>query len=203
MSRSSSSSGSTPSRIAPPSRASAGGSSSSVALERVAEVGQVVELRRPGCRRAAPAAPRAAAARAGSPPATGGARPDRAGPAVPSAARADQPLDVVHRPAACRAPSPRSVVRNANSSTASSRSWIRSSDSSGRSSQARSSRPPIDVTVRSISCEQRPGRAPPSADSITFEVPAAWSDRSAGSRRRCGTTIARMWARSAFCVSRR
>ena len=45
MSRRSSSSASTPSRIAPPSRATAGGSSTSVALERVAEIGEIVELR--------------------------------------------------------------------------------------------------------------------------------------------------------------
>ena len=45
----------------------------------------------------------------------------------------------------------RSVLRNANSSTASSRSWIRSIASSGRSSHVRSNRPPIEVSVRSIS----------------------------------------------------
>ena len=46
MLRRSSSSGSTPSRTAPPSRATAGGSSSSVAIQLVAQLRQVVELRR-------------------------------------------------------------------------------------------------------------------------------------------------------------
>ena len=44
MPRSSSSSASTPSRITPPSRATAGGSSTSVAIELVAQVGEIVEL---------------------------------------------------------------------------------------------------------------------------------------------------------------
>ena len=44
MPRSSSSSGSTPSRVKPPSRASAGGSSIERALDRVAHVDEIVEL---------------------------------------------------------------------------------------------------------------------------------------------------------------
>ncbi len=81
------------------------------------------------------------------------------GPAVPSAARATSRsmswiVFSVSRTLA------RSVDRNANSSTASSRSWIRSSESSGRSNQPRMSRPPIDVTVRSISSSSDPVRPP-------------------------------------------
>ena len=54
---------------------------------------------------------------------------------------------------------PRSAARNASSSTASSRSRIGSSATSGASSQARSSRPPIGVTVRSISSSSEPRAA--------------------------------------------
>ena len=90
------------------------------------------------------------------------------GPAVPSAARPTS------RSMSCTALSvsrtlARSVVRNANSSTASSRSWIRSIATSGRSSQARSIRPPIGVTVRSISCSSEPARSPLD-DSITSRL---------------------------------
>jgi hypothetical protein len=44
---------------------------------------------------------------------------------------------------------------------------MRSSDSSGFNSQVLSRRPPIDVTVRSISWSSDPVR-PPSADSMTL-----------------------------------
>ncbi len=53
----------------------------------------------------------------------------------------------------------RSVDRNASSSTASSRSWIRSSATSGRSSQARRSRPPIERHRPVDLVQQRAGRA--------------------------------------------
>ena len=80
----------------------------------------------------------------------------------------------------------RAVLRNAKSSTASSRSWMRSSATSGRSSHARSSRPPIGVIVRSISCSSDPvAAAVRRLDHL--EVAAASSDRRSGSRRRCGT----------------
>ena len=83
-------------------------------------------------------------------------RPTRSrGPAVPSAARATS------RSRSCTAliasrNLPRSVVRNASSSTASSRSRIGSSATSGRSSHDRSRRLPIDVIVRSSSSSSDP-----------------------------------------------
>ncbi len=69
----------------------------------------------------------------------------------------DQPLEIVHALQQLAQLRPRSVDRNAKSSTASSRSWMRASVTSGRNSQWRSSRPPMAVTVRSIVVEQRAG----------------------------------------------
>ena len=58
------------------------------AVELVAQIGAGRRARRPGSARAAPGTRRAACGRAARPRATGEARRDRAGPAVPSAARA-------------------------------------------------------------------------------------------------------------------
>ena len=125
------------------------------AIQLVAQVGQIVELGRQA------ADERRLQARSSSIRTRGTAAIDcrsetrSRGPAVPSAARATS------RSMSCTIFSvsrtfARSVLRNAKSSTASSRSWMRSSASSGRSSQARISRPPIGVTVRSISCSSDP-----------------------------------------------
>ncbi len=86
--RSSSSSRSTPSRIMPPSRASAGGSSTSTDVEPRPQLGQIVELRRDARTSAAPAAVRAACARAGRRRARPSIPTRSRGPATPSAARA-------------------------------------------------------------------------------------------------------------------
>ena len=150
MSRSSSSSGSTPSRMKPPSRANAGGSSTSVRSMQVAHVGEVVELREQAAEQrrlhVVEQQPHARDRRERLPQRheiarTGGAERGAARPAARGRGRPSAPRGT------CRA----RCARNASSSTASSRSWMRSSATSGRSSQARSSRPPIDVTVRSIS----------------------------------------------------
>ena len=182
MPRRSSSSASTPSRIAPPSRARAGGSSS--------------ERRRAPARRSARSSSSAtqaanerrlkllqqhAQARHGRE-----RLPQR--DEVTRACRAErapghQPLHVVDGLERVAAALARSVLRKANSSTASSRSWMRSSESSGRSSHDRSSRPPIDVTVRSISCSSEPAR-PPSAASMTSRFLSVVGSIDERSRRR-------------------
>ena len=96
---------------------------------------------------------------------------------------------------------PRSVVRNANSSTASRRSRIDSSATSGRSSHDRIIRPPIAVIVRSISWSSEPSRPPLTASTTSrcSSVVGSISRPSAA----CLCLMVRTWARSAFCVSRR
>ena len=89
MSRSSSSSASTPSRMTPPSRASAGGSSTSVASMQLRARRRGRRARRPGCatqRRLQLA--RAAAATRGTAASDWRSATRSRGPAVPSAARA-------------------------------------------------------------------------------------------------------------------
>ncbi len=164
MWRSSSSAGSNPSRTNPPSRASAGGSSIRAASMAVRTSGtsssSAARLRTSGdCM--SPWIIR----RRGTAPSDCFRATRSRGPAEPRAVRATRrsrswtDLSVSRN-------RPRSVVLNAKSSTASSRSRTRSSDSSGRSSHWRSSRPPIAVTVRSISSSREPAR-PPADDSTT------------------------------------
>ena len=97
MPRSSSSSGSTPSRITPPSRATAGGSSTSAVVERVAEVRRDRRARRRGCGRAAPAA-RSSSSRTRGTAAIDWRSDDQiARPGGAERGARDQPLHVVHR----------------------------------------------------------------------------------------------------------
>ncbi len=164
MWRSSSSAVSNPSRTYPPSRASAGGSSVRAASIAVRTSGtsssSAARLRTSGdCM-----SPWSTRTRGTAPSDCFSATRSR-GPAEPSAVRATR------RSRSCTDLSvsrnrPRSVVLNAKSSTASSRSRTRSRESSGRSSHWRSRRPPIAVTVRSISSSREPAR-PPVADSTT------------------------------------
>ena len=114
--------------------------------------------RRSGCAAAAPGTRSAAA------PSRGTAASDRdsairsRGPAVESAMRAISRSRSWIDFSVSRA-LPRSVVLTASSSTASRRSRIGSSAVSGRSSQVRSRRQPIGVTVRSISSSSDPRAA--------------------------------------------
>ncbi len=195
----SSSSGSMPSRVNPPSRANAGGSSMSVRSIRsrtsARSSSSVMKLRRSGAwTSVSTVRMRGTAARDW--------RSDTRsrGPAVPSAARATS------RSRSCTDLSvsrnlPRSVERKARSSTASSRSRMRSSAQSGRRSQARSSRPAITVTVRSISCSSDPFSAPslPVSTSRCFRVIGSTMRQSAEALK----VTCRTCARSAFCVPRR
>ncbi len=168
--RSSSSSVSTPSRVNPPSRAIVGGSSMSVHSMRsrtsVSSSSSAHRLTSSG----APTSLKICFTRG---TAASDKRSDTSsrGPVVASAARATRrsrswTAFIVSRNF------PRSVERKASSSTASRRSRMRSSAQSGRSSQARSKRPPIAVIVRSTSFSSDPCGPPslPVTTSRCFSV---------------------------------
>ena len=124
---SSSSSGSTPSRVKPPSRAKRRRLVDQRALDQVAHVGQIVELRQQAAQqRRLHVVEHQLDARDGS-RATAAATTRSRGPAVPSAARATSRSRSWTVFSTSRN-LPRSVERNASSSTASSRSRMRSSD---------------------------------------------------------------------------
>ena len=197
MDRSSSSTGSTPSRMHPPSWAATGGSSTSVAstASRTSATSSscAARLRSSGARQS-PSRPRTRGMTATDCRSATRSR----GPAVRSATRATS------RSRSCTALSvSRSFDRPgpppASSSTASSRSRIGSTTCAGRCNQARSSRPPMGVTVRSSSPSSDPAR-PPSADSRISrwrQVVASTSTWSARDRK----TMRRTCTRSTFWVS--
>ena len=185
--RSSSSSASTPSRMNPPSRASAGGSSLMTRLDRVAYVGRDRRARRRRLRiSGACSFAIAAAARGGWRRATAAGRPDRAARPSPSATRA------VSRSRSCTALNvsrslPRSVVRNAISSTASSRSRIARARPAGAAATRAAAAPPIAVVGAIDLIEQRalPGRP-----------------RSTSTTSRCASVVGSMSRQSAAPCSR-
>ena len=158
MCRRSSSSVSTPSRITPPSRARAGGSSSSACSSVSRSSGRssssAVRLRISGACSSASSG----RTRGTTPSETFNATRSR-GPATPSAARATRRSRSWTAFNASRNFA-RSIPRKASSSTASRRSRMGSSSSSGRRSHDRRSRPPIDVTVASSSSSSDPARPP-------------------------------------------
>ena len=197
--RSSSISGSKPSRVNPPSRASAGGSSSSVRSMRCRTSARssisAHRLRTSG----AAASPRICVTWGMTPHDRASATKSR-GPAVPSTTRPSRRSRSCSDPSASRS-SARWRVRNASSSTPSSRSRMRSSSTSGRSSHARSRRPPMALDVRSISWSSEPSRWPslPAMSSRWRQVTASMRSASADDRNASDCT----WPRSALCESRR
>ena len=124
---------------------------------------------------AAPAARRAAAARAGRRRARPSSATRSRGPATPSAARATSRSRSWTAFSASRNFA-RSMLRKASSSTASRRSRMGSSATSGRRSHDRRSRPPIGVTVASSSSSSDPAR-PPSRAFDDLEVLERGRDR--------------------------
>ena len=136
MSRSASRSGSTPSRIMPPSRASAGGSSTSAdaSASRTSARSSSSPTRLPTSGAAIGSSTRRTRGIAAS---DWRSATRSRGPAVPIATRPTSRSRSWTARSVSRS-RPRSVALKANSSTASRRSWIRSSAVSGRISQARS-----------------------------------------------------------------
>ncbi len=199
MWRRSSSSGSTPSRIMPPSRASAPGSSTSVCSMTVRSAGTSSSdatrlVTRGACSVSSTIRTR------GTAPSDCFSPTRSRGPATPSAARATSRSRSCTDLSASRSFA-RSTPRKASSSTASSRSRIASSATSGRTSHERRRRPPIGVIVWSISSSSDPMRPPslPSRISRCFSV--------TGSISRCPACwrklMERTCARSAFWLLRR
>ena len=183
IARSSSSRASTPSRMAPPSRARAGGDSLTVASMASRAAGTSSSSAARLLVRGASSGWRIALTR-------GIAASDRCnasrsrGPAVPIAALATRRSRSCTGLRASRSLA-RSVDRNASSSTASRRLRTRSRLASGRSSQLRNRRLPITVTVWSISASSEPDR-PPSAERITsrcLRVAGSTTSASAVSRK--------------------
>ena len=199
MVRSSSTSWSKPSRTKPPSRASAGGSSMMAASTHcrtsLKSSSSPTRLRTSGAWHSVSISTRRGIAASERPSAI-----RSRGLAVDSAmreiSRSRSRIDFsVSRSL------PRSVVLTASSSTASRRSRMASRAVRGRSSHARSNRPPMGVTVRSISSSRLPAR-PPAIDSTIsrcLSVVGSISRPSAAWRKRTERTC----ARSAFWVSRR
>ena len=199
ISRSASRSASTPSRIMPPSRASAGGSSTSA--DASASRTSARSSSSPTRLWTSGAAIGSSTSRTRGIAASDWRSATRSrGPAVPSATRPTRRSRSWTARSVSRS-RPRSVALKANSSTASSRSWMRSSAVSGRISQARSRRAPITVCVRSSTDSSEPSRPPsaPSRISRWRNVIGSISRPSCRSRQ----PMARTCARSTFCVSRR
>ena len=149
-------------------------------------VGEIVELRRPGCATsgACSSLEQQRDARHGG-ERLAQRRPGRAGRRCRATARATSRSMSWTAFSVSRSLA-RSVVRNANSSTASSRSWMRSSDSSGRSSQ-RAQQPAAHRRHRAIDLVQQ--RSGPAAVGAFDHLEVAQRRRidRAGSRRRRGT----------------
>ena len=197
--RSSSTSGSKPSRTKPPSRASAGGSSMMAASTHcrtsLRSSSSPTRLLTSGAWHSVSISARRGTAASERPSATRsrGLAVDKA---MREINRSRSRIDFsVSRSL------PRSVVLTASSSTASRRSRIASRAVRGRSSQARSNRPPIGVMVRSISSRSVPAR-PPAIDSTISRCLSVVGSISRPSAT-CRSRTVRTCARSAFCVSRR
>ena len=208
--RASSSSGRTPDRTKPPSRASAGRSSprpsvnrarnwarsgrrSGVSARRASAIseGSSMSGSRASVKRPATVAPIARPSRR---------RPRSRGPPRPSA----------NRPSArAMSPRPRSASRNCwrcglrsqNQPTASRRASMATGSSNGRASLAASSRAPGEVTVRSMAARSEPSRPPEVAFSISrlVRVAGSMAMTSASPARRGADSAG---ARPAWVVSR-
>ncbi len=169
-------------------------------LDGRAHIRHVVQSRPPGCEPAAPASPGGSSA-AAAPTPSETFRPTRSrGPADPSAARATSRSRSWTAFSASRN-LPRSVVLNANSSTASRRSRTRSRESRGRSIHARSSRPRHrrDGAVDLVQQGPRPA-ALARLDHLEVTQRDGSTTRASAA---CRNATARTCARSTFCVSRR
>ena len=196
--RSSSSSGSTPSRITPPSRRSAGGSSTRVLSTSWARSNggsrSLTRRRTSGAMHSA----RASAAPGRALRELASATRSR-GPAVPRVTRPRM------RSRSCTPPSvsrrrPRSSARKASSSTASRRSWMRSSSTRGRRILSWRSRAPMGVRVWSRTSRSVPRREPSTMLSVSSRLRRVTESMI---RRSPAPRVVRpvTWVRSRFWVS--
>ena len=197
--RSRSTSGSAPSRTTSPSRASIGGSSASVAVIRSRSAGRSSSAAH-SCASSGACRVPSVSRRPGT-AASERARATRSrGPAVPSAARATRRWTSWTCASVSRR-LPRSTDLKARSSTASRRSRMASSATSGFVSQARSRRAPIAVTVSSSTPSSDTWRSP-SVEARTSRWRSVVASMIRPSRVSRYARL-RTCVRSPFCVSRR
>ena len=122
------------------------------------------------------------------------------GPAVPRVTRPRMRSRSCTPPKASRR-RPRSRARKASSSTASSRSWMRSSSTRGRRIHSRSRRPPMAVRVWSRTSRSVPRRPPSARLSTSSRLRRVSESRTRTSWEPRVTRLV-TWARSRFWVSR-